>query len=85
MQNIGTVKHWFDEKGFGFIRQVGVGEDVFVHYTEIRMGGRRSLNPGQTVKFRVERRERGLMAFDVEPVDDDAIERCHACGQEVRK
>lgn len=85
MQKIGTVKHWFDEKGYGFIRMEGEREDIFVHYTEIRMDGRRTLNPGQTVKFRAERRERGLMAFDVEPVEDDAIERCHACGQELHK
>ena len=84
MHQVGTVKSWFDVKGFGFIKQEGVHEDIFVHHTEIRMDGRRSLNPGQLVRFRLERRDRGLMAFEVEPIQGDAVERCHACGQELR-
>lgn len=83
MHQVGSVKSWFDVKGFGFLKQEGVTEDIFVHYTEIRMDGRRSLNPGQLVKFRLERRDRGLMAFDVEPIEGAATERCHSCGQEL--
>jgi CspA family cold shock protein len=81
---IGTVKSWFDVKGYGFIVQEGCREDIFVHHTEIQMAGRRSLNPGQMVKFLVERRDRGLIALEVEPVEGDAATRCHACGQELR-
>ncbi len=82
---VGTVKSWFDVKGFGFIVQEGSKEDIFVHHTQIRMEGRRSLNLGQQVRFRIERRDRGLMAFDVEVLDGAAgQERCHACGQELR-
>ncbi len=83
MHQVGTVKSWFDVKGFGFIRQEGVTEDVFVHHTEVRMAGRRTLNPGQLVKFLVERRSSGLVARDVEPIEGQATERCHACGQEL--
>lgn len=85
MQQLGTVKSWFDVKGFGFIVQEGVRGDIFVHHTAIRMEGRRSLNPGQLVRFRVERRSQGLIAIDVEPIEGDAAERCHACGQELQK
>lgn len=87
MHQVGTVKSWFDEKGFGFIKQEGVTEDVFVHHTEIKMEGRgrKSLNPGQLVKFLVDRRDRGLVATDVEPIQGDTVERCHACGQELPK
>ena len=81
---VGTVKSWFDVKGFGFIVQEGAQGDIFVHHTQIRMGGRRSLNPGQLVRFRVERRDTGLMALDVEPIEGAAGKRCHACGQELR-
>lgn len=81
---VGTVKSWFDVKGFGFIVQEGLRGDIFVHHTQIRMDGRRSLNPGQMVRFRVERRDTGLMALDVEPIEGDAGKRCHACGQELR-
>ncbi len=87
MDQVGTVKSWFDVKGFGFIRTEGSEEDIFVHYTAIRMEGRRrSLNPGQLVRFRLERRDRGLTAVDVELVQGaEAILRCHSCGQELPK
>lgn len=83
---IGTVKSWFDVKGFGFIvLQNGPTEDVFVHYTQVRMEGRRSLIPGQQVWLRLERRDRGLVAIDVEVVKGAVgQDRCHACGQELR-
>jgi cold shock protein len=84
-REVGTVKSWFDGKGFGFIIQEGSRVDIFVHHTQIRMDGRRSLNPGQQVRFRIERRDRGLTAFDVDVVEGGAgVERCHACGQELR-
>jgi cold shock protein len=47
----GTVK-WFDaEKGYGFITVEGGGEDVFVHYSAIDMGGYKVLEEGQEVTF----------------------------------
>lgn len=79
----GTVKSWFDGKGFGFIVQAGAEGDIFVHHTQIQMDGRRSLNPGQLVRFRMERRDKGLTAFDVHPVIGNHQMRCHACGQEL--
>ena len=48
----GTVK-WFNEsKGFGFISREG-GPDVFVHHSEIRAEGFRTLNEGDRVRFDV--------------------------------
>ena len=41
----GTVKWFNGDKGFGFITQEN-GPDLFVHYSEIRGGGFRSLNEG---------------------------------------
>jgi CspA family cold shock protein len=79
----GTVKSWFDVKGFGFIVQEGRPVDIFVHHTAILMKGRRSLNPGQLVRFRLDKRDQGLIAYDVEPIEGDGAERCHACGQEL--
>lgn len=83
MAETGTVKAWYDGKGFGFIVRQGVAGDIFVHHTEIQMDGRRSLNPGQLVTFRLETRGKGLAASDVRPVPGDSSERCHACGQEL--
>jgi len=54
----GTVK-WFNErKGFGFIEQEG-GDDVFVHYREIRGDGFKTLNEGQRVEFTLTTRDKG--------------------------
>ncbi len=64
---IGTVK-WFNAtKGFGFIGRED-GEDVFVHYTAIRMDGYRTLEEGQKVEFSIEQGPKGLQAADVTPL-----------------
>ena len=60
----GKVK-WFDpEKGFGFINS-GEGEDIFVHYSQIKEDGYRSLEEGQEVTFELSRTTRGLQARNV--------------------
>lgn len=85
MYVVGTVKSWWDGKGYGFVIQDGVSGDIFVHHSEIRMEGRRTLNPGQRVRFRIDQRERGRSAKDVEVLEATGAERCHACGQELQK
>ena len=61
----GTVK-WFNaEKGYGFIARE-MGGDVFVHYSEIRSSGFRTLDEGQRVEFTVAQSQKGLQAQDVE-------------------
>jgi cold shock protein len=63
----GTVKWFNNAKGFGFIERQD-GEDVFVHYNQIRGEGYRSLNDGQTVEFTVTKTDKGFQAEDVEAV-----------------
>ncbi len=56
----GTVK-WFNaEKGYGFISQQG-GEDVFVHFSEIKMDGFKTLDEGQKVSFDVTTGQNGKL------------------------
>ena len=63
----GTVK-WFNEsKGFGFLSQEG-GPDVFVHHSEIRAEGYRTLDEGQKVQFEVVDSPKGPRAANVTPV-----------------
>ncbi len=63
----GTVK-WFNaEKGYGFIARE-VGGDVFVHHSEIRASGFRSLDEGQKVEFTVTQGQKGPQAQDVDLV-----------------
>lgn len=48
----GTVKWFNPEKGYGFISQ-NDGEDLFVHFSEIKMDGFKTLDEGQAVQFDV--------------------------------
>ena len=60
----GTVKWFNDSKGYGFIQQPE-GEDLFVHFTEIRIEGFRTLAEGEGVEFEVRESERGRQASNV--------------------
>ncbi len=60
----GTVKWFNDAKGFGFITRTG-GEDVFVHYRQIRGDGHKSLLEGQEVEYGLTQTPKGLQAEDV--------------------
>jgi CspA family cold shock protein len=62
----GTVKWFNDAKGFGFISRASGEGDVFVHHTEIKSAGFRSLQDGQSVQFEVKKGPKGLQAENVQ-------------------
>lgn len=64
----GKVKQFNDVKGYGFIRQEGEQSDIFVHHTQIKMEGHRTLEAGQLVDFELKRDEKGLKAVGVRVV-----------------
>lgn len=49
VEEIGTVKWYNPEKGFGFIVRDGGGKDVFVHASALARGGITALSEGQRV------------------------------------
>ena len=64
----GKIK-WFNaQKGFGFIADDGGGEDVFVHFSAVEMGGYKSLKEGQAVTYEAEKSDKGLKATKVVPI-----------------
>jgi CspA family cold shock protein len=61
----GSIKWFSPEKGYGFIRPDGGGKDVFVHHSQIKMDGFRTLEEGNKVQFDVEKGPKGLQALNV--------------------
>lgn len=60
----GTVK-WFNaKKGFGFISG-DEGNDVFVHFSALKMEGFKVLDEGDKVEFEVVDGEKGPQAANV--------------------
>lgn len=81
-REMGTIKRWNAEKGFGFISRANGGDDAFVHKKEC---GGKDLVEGQSVSFVFEegpkgasaknvREEEGRMAVEV-AVEEDEGER----------
>jgi len=54
MRQVGTVKFYNDQKGYGFIAPDGGGKDVFVHVTDIG-----ALAEGTRISFDTEPDKRG--------------------------
>ena len=64
----GRVK-WFNErKGFGFITPDDGSDDLFIHHTEIKVDGYRSLHEDQEVEFEVGEGRKGPTANNVRPI-----------------
>lgn len=61
---IGTVKWFKDTKGFGFIHSEG--QDYFVHFSNIKCDGFKSLPKGGQVSFIAINGKKGIQADEVE-------------------
>jgi len=61
---LGTVLWFDDSKGVGRIR-AETGKEVFVHYSEIREDGFRTLLRGEAVEFDLRETDRGPQAANV--------------------
>jgi CspA family cold shock protein len=62
---LGTVKWFNDVKGFGFIQPEDGGDDVFAHFSAIRMEGFRTLKQGGRVSFDLVQGPKGQLAQNI--------------------
>ena len=58
---VGTVKFFNTQKGFGFIRPLDGGQDVFVHISAVQRAGMQTLVEGQKLSYEIVN-ERGKSA-----------------------
>jgi CspA family cold shock protein len=64
----GTVK-WFNEsKGYGFITPDDGGQDLFVHFSEIKEEGYKTLREGDEVSFEEGQGQKGPQATNVQKI-----------------
>jgi CspA family cold shock protein len=66
----GTIKWFNNEKGYGFINGK---EDIFVHYTSIKIDGFRTLSEGEEVEYKLIKTDKGLQAIDVKPTKEHEL------------
>jgi len=64
----GKVKWFSDSKGYGFITPDDGGDDLFVHYSEVKMDGYASLAEGQAVEYATGQGKKGPCATEVKPI-----------------
>ena len=69
-RQLGSVKRWSADRGFGFIRRNNGGPDLFCHARSLR-NGVQALEEGQTVEYRIQRTDKGEEARDVAIFNED--------------
>jgi CspA family cold shock protein len=61
----GKVKWFNNAKGYGFIIEDGKDEDLFAHYSAIKMEGYKTLKAGQAVSFEIIQGPKGMHAVNI--------------------
>lgn len=63
----GRCKWFSNPKGYGFVVNEEVGQDIFVHYSTIQMDGFKTLKEDQEVEFDLVETDKGPQASNVKP------------------
>ena len=66
-RHVGTVRFFYDDKGWGFIKRDGAG-DVFVHAQDLQRSEITSLHQDQRVEFKIRDGQRGPIACNIRPL-----------------
>ena len=74
----GKVKWFNNAKGYGFVNKDDSTEDLFVHYSAVKIDGYKTLKAGQRVVFDIVQGPKGLHAINITPapatVEDASLE-----------
>lgn len=65
---IGIVKWFNNDKGFGFIMPESGGKDLFAHYSDIQGGGHKTLEENQRVSFVATQGQKGPQATMIQVI-----------------
>lgn len=68
----GKVKWFNNAKGYGFINEDGKQEDLFAHFSAIRMDGFKTVKANQPVTFDIVQGPKGMQALNIVIVDTPA-------------
>jgi len=60
--NIGTVKWFNTQRGYGFIQPDDGSKDVFVHVSAVERSGIGNLQEGQKLNYELEKSEQGKIS-----------------------
>lgn len=67
---------WFkDHKGFGFLRPDDTEEDIFFHWSYLKVEGYKTIKPNQRVSFELGENHKGPMAVAIQLEADDEAEQ----------
>ena len=73
---------WFNRSlGYGFVREDGCANEIFVHQSSIQVPGVKTLRPGQRILFEFCRKTKGgEVALNVIPIQErpEVLDRYHA-------
>ena len=61
----GKVKWFSQTKGYGLVIQDDGGKDLFVHFSEIKKEGFKSLDEGEAVSYEIVKTDKGSKAVNV--------------------
>lgn len=76
----GVVLRFNDQKGFGFIKPDDGGDDLFVHHSDVKSDGYRTLFPGQSVEFYVLLDDNKTKAVEVTGPDGSPLDQSRNNG-----